>query len=134
MSTILDDLWNKGSVYETVPAIMVKEPASALDVADRLGLSLRALKLTQARLSKESGVSTQSLNNLLKRRSKTLALPNAIRICDATGFTLDWLYRAHRAGLPGEIKEALTKEELHPTEMPVEPKKQKPKKAKGRRA
>lgn len=89
-------------------------------MTERLLISLRALKLTQARLSRISGVSTATLNNALTGDYR-ISVDSAVLICQATGLTLDWIFRGIRVGLPDEFKEAIIREELAAKHRPGHP-------------
>jgi len=88
-----------------VPAV-TKEPTNTLDVSERLRISREALKLTQAALCRTTGISTAAWNNA-ETGDARIGLDNAILLCQATGLTLDWVFRGVRGGLPGPINEAI---------------------------
>jgi transcriptional regulator with XRE-family HTH domain len=90
-----------------------KEPTSTEDVAERLRLSRIALKLTQAALCRMTGLSTAAYNNAETADSR-IGLDSAISLCQATGLTLDWIYRGIRRDLPPAIKEAIGNIEAGP--------------------
>jgi transcriptional regulator with XRE-family HTH domain len=83
-----------------------KEPTGTDDVATRLRDTRIALKLTQAALCRMAGVSTAAWNNA-ETGDARIGLDNAILICQATGVTLDWIFRGIRSGLPLPINEAI---------------------------
>lgn len=84
-----------------------KEAIGTAKVAARLRVTRVALKLTQAALCRNTGISTAAWNNYETGDSR-IGLDAAIKLCDATGVTLDWLYRGlMSSGLPNEIREAI---------------------------
>jgi DNA-binding XRE family transcriptional regulator len=88
-------------------------PSNTLEVADRLRYSRMALKLTQRRLCSITGIETNTWNNAETAKAR-LGIDSAIQLCDATGLTLDWVYRGIKTGLPLTIAEALQKIEADP--------------------
>jgi transcriptional regulator with XRE-family HTH domain len=104
---------NAGVEPEIVPPIMADGPAGTLEVADRLRHSRMALKLTQRRLCAITGIETNTWNNAETGKNR-LGLDSAIRLCDETGLTLDWIFRGVRAGLPHGVAEALRQIEANP--------------------
>jgi len=89
------------------------EPTSLKDIAERLILTREALGKNQAELCRITGISTQKWNNAEAKRNR-LSIPDATRLCRATGVTMDWIYRGVRTGLPALILEALAKAENTP--------------------
>lgn len=86
------------------------EPTSVQDVAARLKLTREALKLSQARLCKLTGIPTNTWNNA-ETGDNLLGLPNALRLCQVTGVTLEWIYRGNRFQLPQAIAEEIARRE-----------------------
>ena len=95
------------------PDMIGGEPTSTPDVAARLRSSRLALKLTQARLCIIAGIATNAWNNVENGRSR-ISVDAAIKLCQATGLTLEWIYRGVRVGLPVSIAEALREVEKTP--------------------
>jgi transcriptional regulator with XRE-family HTH domain len=83
------------------------EPTGVDEVAARLQLSHRALNLKQRRLCDITGISTAAWNNS-ETGDNRIGLDNAIMLCQATGLTLDWIYRGIRSGLTLALHEAIT--------------------------
>jgi transcriptional regulator with XRE-family HTH domain len=102
----------------------------AQEVARRLLVSRIALKLTQARLCEATGISPQAWNNA-QRGAARIGVDLAIRLCDETGLTLDWIYRGIRRGLPDGILEEIARLDRMSLE---DLKKQEPKRTKRRSA
>jgi transcriptional regulator with XRE-family HTH domain len=63
---------------------------------------MRALGDSQVRFAKRTGISPQAINNWVKGRSSP-SLAQAIKICQRTGVTLDYLYRGDVSGLPAKL-------------------------------
>lgn len=84
------------------------EPTGIKDVAARLRMTRKALKLTQARLCSITGISKAAWNNA-ETGDARIGVDNAIQLCQVTGATLDWIFRGIRAGLPTELQEAISK-------------------------
>src|SRR5689334_184996 len=91
-----------GSMYIAAAMQNDIEPTGTLDVAERLRATRLALKLTQARLCRLTGISTASWNNA-ETGDARIGVDNAILLCQATGITLDWVFRGIRKDLPMEI-------------------------------
>ncbi len=90
---------------------MLAERATRLaEMAVRLRTTRLALKLTQARLCRLAGINPQAWNHAEIGRAR-LGLDSALRLCDQTGLTLDWIYRGLKVGLPLEIAEAIARQE-----------------------
>jgi transcriptional regulator with XRE-family HTH domain len=79
-------------------------------VAERLRITRKALNLTQAELSRLTGISTSAWNNA-ETGDARIGIDNAINLCDATGVTLDWIFRGVRSGLPLSINQAIGRHE-----------------------
>lgn len=90
-----------------------REPTGTENVADRLRTTRVALKLTQAALCRLTGISTAAWNNA-ETGDARIGVDNAILLCQATGVTLDWIYRGSRTGLPHPINEAIARTESAP--------------------
>jgi DNA-binding XRE family transcriptional regulator len=93
--------------------IMATEPIGTLEAAERLRNSREALKLTPTRICALSGIERNTWSNAENGLNR-LSVDNAIRLCQVTGLTLDWLYRGVKTGLPLMIAEALQRVEAEP--------------------
>jgi transcriptional regulator with XRE-family HTH domain len=91
----------------------VISPANKMDVAQRLKYARLALKLKQTRLCAITGIATNTWNNAENGVSR-IGLDTAIQFCEATGVTLDWIYRGIKVGLPHGLAEALLRVEENP--------------------
>jgi transcriptional regulator with XRE-family HTH domain len=87
--------------------VQMVEPTTTGEVADRLRLTREALRLKQAALCRITGISTSAWNNA-ETGDARIGLDNAILLCQATGVTLDWVFRGIRAGLPHPIAERIS--------------------------
>lgn len=113
LSSFLFDVWHGNTEKCMFPVMSNKRATGTLPAAERLRLSRLALKLTQARLCAITGISTQAWNNA-ETGDARIGIDNAILLCDATGLTLDWIYRGIKGGLPTAIGEAIAKLEAEP--------------------
>jgi transcriptional regulator with XRE-family HTH domain len=85
----------------------MSQKATNLDqMAARLRETRQAMKLTQARLCRIADIPQSTWNNA-ETGDNRLGLDQAIKLCDAFGLTLDWIYRGIASGLPTAIQEAL---------------------------
>jgi transcriptional regulator with XRE-family HTH domain len=71
-------------------------------IAGRLRHIMEALGDSQVRFAKRTGVSQQGLNNWLQARQRP-GLNQAIKICQRTGATLDYIYLGDVSGLPDRL-------------------------------
>lgn len=82
--------------------VMARRPQSVTDVeaiARRLRLTRLSSRLTQAAFSRHVGINSQAWNNY-ETADRRISLEAALRVCVATGATLDWIYRGITSGLP----------------------------------
>ncbi len=86
------------------------EPTSVVEIAARLALTRQALGKSQAELCRMTGISTQKWNNA-ETGDNRISIPDATRLCRATGVTMDWIYRGVRANLPSVLLEAIARQE-----------------------
>jgi transcriptional regulator with XRE-family HTH domain len=75
------------------------EPISTPKVAARLRLTRLALKLSQVGLCRITRISPQAWNNA-ETGDNLIGIAHAMKLCHATGVTLDWIYRGARSNLP----------------------------------
>jgi transcriptional regulator with XRE-family HTH domain len=85
----------------------MREPTSTADVAGRLRLIRLALRLKQVAICDLTGISTASWNNA-ETGDNRLGVDQAIALCQATGVTLDYVFRGVRGGLPQSINERIS--------------------------
>ena len=86
------------------------EPTETKHVAERMRITRKALDLTQAEICRLTGVSPQSWNNA-ETGDYRIGVDSAILLCQATGISLDWIFRGVRAGLPHEFNQAIARYE-----------------------
>ena len=79
-----------------------REPTSVDEVAARLKLTREALKLSQAALCRQTGISPQTWNNA-ETGDNRLGLDNANKLRAKFGISLDWLFWGDMRGLPNEL-------------------------------
>jgi DNA-binding XRE family transcriptional regulator len=112
-----DELFIKNGLIKPVEPAQGSDtmngPWNTAEVAERLRYSRMALQLTQTRLCAISGIETNTWNNAETAKQR-LGLDSAIKVCNATGLTLDWIYRGIKTGLPLSIAEALQRIEADP--------------------
>ena len=84
------------------------EGASTSDVADRLRITREALGLTQAAIGNLAGISAQAWNNNERGRDR-ISLDQAIKLCIATGISLDWIFRGDMSGLRHDLAAKIMK-------------------------
>jgi transcriptional regulator with XRE-family HTH domain len=75
-------------------------------VAERIRLTREALGLKQAAFARLVGIEPQALNNY-ESGLRRISVDQAIKICAATGVSLDWIYRGLSSGLPINLATAL---------------------------
>lgn len=93
------------------------EPTSVPEIAARLALTRQALGKSQADLCRITGITTQKWNNA-ETGDNRISIPDAVRLCRATGVTMDWIYRGVRHGLPAVVLEAVARQENATTARP----------------
>jgi transcriptional regulator with XRE-family HTH domain len=98
-------------VLDEVCGLTMKSPTKLISmpkVAARLRLTRQALKLSQAGLCRIARISPQAWNNV-ETGDNLIGIENAIKLCRATGITLDWIYRGVRSNLPPLIAEEIAR-------------------------
>jgi transcriptional regulator with XRE-family HTH domain len=81
-------------------------PQDIKAVAERIKLTREALGLKQAAFARLVGIEPQALNNY-ESGLRRISVDQAIKICAATGVSLDWIYRGLASGLPVNLATAL---------------------------
>ena len=77
-------------------------------VAERLRRTREATKLNQADWCRLVGIVPQAWNNYERGRNR-ISIDQALKVCQATGASLDWIYRGLADGLPVNLAVALQK-------------------------
>jgi transcriptional regulator with XRE-family HTH domain len=80
-------------------------------VSARLKQTREALGLSQAAWCRLVGITAQAWNNY-EKGTNLISLQPAIKVCIATGVSLDWIYRGLRSGLPHELAGKLVATEV----------------------
>lgn len=79
-----------------------KLPRDARAVGKRITHVREALGQRQAEFARLVGISQQALNNYERGRQRP-DIEQAMKICERTGATLDWLYFGDASGLPSRL-------------------------------
>lgn len=90
------------------PSVMKPSVRSILAIGDRLKRTREALQLTQAELCRRAGIAPNTYNQWEPKKDGSPPtgrpeLDYAIKLCEALGYTLDWIYRGNPVGLPYQI-------------------------------
>lgn len=72
------------------------------ELAERLRLTREALDLSQAEIGRRTKISPQAWNNYERGRQR-ISVDEAVKLCIATGVTLDWIYRGDLRGVANEL-------------------------------
>ena len=84
-----------------------KPPQSQVDqIAARLIASREALGLSQADLCRRAGIARNTYNQWETAKGPP-RIDQAMKLCDALGYTLDWIYRGDPSGLPYQMASSL---------------------------
>jgi transcriptional regulator with XRE-family HTH domain len=75
-------------------------------VAERLRRTREAMKLNQADWCRLVGIEPQAWNNYERGRNR-ISIDQALKVCQATGASLDWIYRGLADGLTLKLATAL---------------------------
>lgn len=76
-------------------------------IAERLKRTREAMGFNQAQWCRLTGIEPQAWNNY-ESGLRRISIDQAIKVCQATGVTTDWIYRGlMSAGLPMGIQTAL---------------------------
>ena len=71
-------------------------------ISIRLKRTRQAFGLSQAKWCQLVGITPSAWNNY-EYGTNRISIDQALKICRATGISLDWIYRGLRAGLPYEL-------------------------------
>lgn len=96
-----------------MPVQVIHNPESVTAIADRLKRTRQAQRLEQAAWCRLVGIEPQAWNNY-ERGIRRISLDQAIKVCRATGVSLDWIYRGIASGLPVNLATALQSSERPP--------------------
>lgn len=82
-------------------------PESLEAIAERLKRTREAMGLNQAQWCRMTGLSPAAWNNY-ERGLNRISIDQALKVCQSTGITVDWIYRGLMSGgLPMHIQTAL---------------------------
>lgn len=77
-------------------------------LAERLRRTREAMGQTQASWCRMVGIEPAAWSNY-ETGLRRISIDQALKVCKATGVSLDWIYRGMTAGLPYDIAVALQK-------------------------
>lgn len=99
-----------GDSVPILPMVRQQVEQSYVDlVAARLKATREfALEISAAELCRRTGVESNTYSQW-EGAKRIPRLDQAFLLCDAFGYTLDWIYRDKRDGLPGRILSKLPK-------------------------
>ena len=86
-------------------------PIARKTLPRRLQATLDALEVNQADVCKATGLKPNRLSQYMSGE-RGLTLDAAVKICDAYGLTLDWLFLADPSGLPVKVHGRLAATEV----------------------
>lgn len=79
-----------------------KPRAGMRQIADRLERARHAFGLNQAAWCRRVGITPNAWNQY-ESAERRISLDQAIKLCDATGLTLEYIYRGQLAGMSNEL-------------------------------
>ena len=91
---------------------LVRHPKSIDAMAARLKLTRAALGLSQAELCRRADLSRNTYNQWERGHGRP-DVHYAMRLCEAFGITLDWIYRGEIFGLPTAVAEMALRSPYH---------------------
>ncbi|WP_456623867.1 helix-turn-helix domain-containing protein [Bradyrhizobium sp. P5_C12] len=91
---------------EFVSSNVVSAKSELQLLAERLKRTREAKNLNQADWCRFVGIEPQAWSNY-ENAVRRISIDQAIKVCVATGASLDWIYRGHLSGLPVELVTAL---------------------------
>jgi transcriptional regulator with XRE-family HTH domain len=77
-----------------------------LSIAERLKATRKANGLSQAHWCRLVGIEPPAWNNY-EKGFRRISIDQALKVCAASGVTLDWIYRGLASGLPIQLAIAL---------------------------
>ena len=83
-----------------------RDPAFLAAVGERLAKTTAALQLLDIEMAQRDGVTTRAWS-ICVNGLRPLDLDAAIRLCDRTKITLDWIYRGDLSGVARELADKI---------------------------
>ncbi|AWB21214.1 XRE family transcriptional regulator [Methylobacterium currus] len=83
-----------------------QNPTSKEAIGARLKLVREALELSQAEICRRAGIATNTWNNYEKGKNR-ISLDEALKVANATGIPLDYIYRGIDAFLPVHVGDGI---------------------------
>lgn len=77
-------------------------PSQVEQIAHRLRMGREALGMSAAELCRRTGIQPNTYSQWENSKGRP-QLDEAIKLCSALGYTLDWIYLGDRSGLPYAI-------------------------------
>lgn len=81
---------------------MASPPWNVDEIARRLTLTHSVLAQSQIEWCRRVGIEPSTWNNY-ERGARRISLDAAIKVCEMTGITLDWIYRGVLSAVPFDI-------------------------------
>ncbi|HEX8836768.1 MAG TPA: helix-turn-helix transcriptional regulator [Candidatus Acidoferrum sp.] len=97
------------------------DPSSAAAIGQRLRWTRKALGCSQTEIADMASMSVQAWNNN-ERGADRISLDPALRLCRATGISLDWIYQGQTAMLAPKLLADISlqrREEAKPAPTPA---------------
>ena len=97
-----------GPVGAVIPRMPKPQPPQSQveQIANRLIASREALSLSAADLCRRSGIAPNTYSQWESANGRP-SLDEAMKLCAALGYTLDWIYRGDPSGLPYQMASRL---------------------------
>lgn len=83
-----------------------RDPVFLAAVGERLAKTTAALQLLDGEIAKRAGVTKSAWSNYI-HGIRPLDLDAAIRLCERTKITLDWIYRGDLSGVARELADKI---------------------------
>jgi transcriptional regulator with XRE-family HTH domain len=82
------------------------KPTDKIAVGARLKLAREALDLSQAEMCRRAGIAPNTWNNYEKGLNR-ISLDEAFKVVNATGISLDYIYRGIEALMPAHVADGI---------------------------
>lgn len=106
LSGPLDQFWSE----------LTMSPRSLESVSWRLELARNAMGLSNGEFCRRAGMTTSAYSQYESGKHRP-SLEHAFRLCDAFGYTLDWIYLGNKAGLPHDLAMKIAEQEVAPRQV-----------------